>query len=409
MFVVAGAGIVGLATALELKRRFPRDRVVVLEAADTIASAQTAHNSGVVHAGIYYRPGSLKARLCVEGARLIAERCERLDLPFRRCGKLIVARDGRERERLDELARRAKANGVSGARIVGRDEIRMREPHCAGIAALWSPATAVTDFRAVALSLADELRSHGGEIRTGARVVGVERALGASGRDVARSAPLAVRLAGGEVVGARFLVACAGLGADRLAAAAGIATPVRIVPFRGGYRLVNGGSAELVRALVYPVPDPRLPFLGVHLSRHIDGSVTLGPTALPWPWRAHAPRLRGRELVRDLRDFFAWRGTVRALWRHRRAGLRELVVAVCPALLAHAARSYVPALDPHDLRPGPAGVRAQAVARDGTLVDDFLVVEGERQLHVLNAPSPAATSALALARTIAARAAARID
>ncbi len=406
--VVIGAGIVGLATARELQQRLPRQRVLVLEGASAPALGQTARNSGVVHAGIYYRPASLKARLCVEGARLLAAHCERRDLPFERCGKVIVARDERERQRLEELLRRARANGVRGVEIVDRRRLAAIEPHCVGVAALWSPTTAVTDFRAVAHSLADELRQLGGELRTWAQVEAVAaRPTGAAGRS-----PLTVALASGERLAASFVVACAGGDADRLAAASGLAPQVRILPFRGSYRTIRAPSSRLVRALIYPVPDPQLPFLGVHLSRHVDGVVTLGPTALPWPLRGlpggTAVSTRRARLRRHLVDSARWPGTRRALWRYRRAGMRELSRWLCPRLLATDARSYVPALDPRDFAPGPAGIRAQAVARDGTLVDDFLVSEGPGMLHVLNAPSPAATSALALARLIADRVAARL-
>lgn len=406
--VVIGAGIVGLATARELQQRLPRQRVIVLERGSEPALGQTARNSGVVHAGIYYRPGSLKARLCVEGGRLIAAYCERLDLPFERCGKVIVARDERERPRLEELLRRARANGVRGVEIVDRQRLAAIEPHCVGVAALWSPMTAVTDFRAVAHSLADELRQLGGELRTRAQVEAIGRGpTGATG-----NSRLTVALANGERFTASFVVACAGADADRLAAAAGLAPQVRIVPFRGSYRTIKAPSSQLVRALIYPVPDPELPFLGAHLSRHVDGVVTLGPTALPWPLRGlpsgTGVSARRARVLKHLIHSARWPGTRRALWRYRRAGVRELSRWLWPRLLVADARSYVPALDPRDFAPGPSGIRAQAVARDGTLVDDFLVSEGPRMLHVLNAPSPAATSALALAKLIADRVEARL-
>ena len=382
---VVGGGILGVAVARELASRRPQRRVVVLEREPELGAHQTSHNSGVIHAGVYYAPGSLKARLCVSGARELYELCERRGVPHERCGKVIVARDRSELPRLDELERRGRANGVPGLRRLGAAELGELEPHCRGVAALYSPATGIVDFAAVARALATDAEERSVEVRTGWPVESVG---GAPGR---------VELGHqGAALTARFAVFCAGALADRLAVADGASPDPRIVPFRGAYMRLR--RPELVRALIYPVPDPRLPFLGVHLSRHLGGQVSLGPTALLVGARdAYALR---RVRPRDLGDTLAWPGTWRMLRRFWRTGMTELGHALSRRSLARAAASYVPAIEPGDLEPWFAGVRAQAVGRDGRLIDDFVISRTERALHVRNAPSPAATSALALARLI---------
>ncbi|HLM27095.1 MAG TPA: L-2-hydroxyglutarate oxidase [Thermoleophilaceae bacterium] len=356
---VVGAGIVGLAVARELAARRPGASLCVLEAEAAIARHQTALNSGVVHAGIYYRPGSLKARLCVEGARELYELCERAGVRHERCGKVIVARDAGELGPLDELERRGRANGVPGLHRLDALGIEELEPHCRGVAGLHSPNTGIVDFPGVARALAAGL-----EVFTGAAVSGV--------REQGRR--LALRHARGETR-ARFAVFCAGRQSARLAVRTGAPRHPRIVGFRGSYLRLR--RPELVRSLVYPVPDPALPFLGVHLTRHIDGEVLLGPTALPLG--VHLP-------------LFA---------RHWRAGLAELRRAASPRSLVRDAAAFVPELDRGDVEPAFAGVRAQAVGRSGRLLDDFAFSRTARALHVRNAPSPAATSALAIARLVA--------
>jgi (S)-2-hydroxyglutarate dehydrogenase len=382
-FAVVGGGILGLATARELlRRRAPS--VVVLERESKLAQHQTGHNSGVVHAGIYDAPGSLKARLCVEGARELYEYCEESGVPFEKRGKLIVARDASELPRLDELERRGRANEVPGLRRVDATGLREIEPHARGVAALHSPATGVVDFAAVAESLAAEIRASGGDIQMNADVTEIE----------VSSDRLRV-VCGSDELRPRFAIFCAGAWADELAVMAGADPDPRIVPFRGAYLRLRPDRAGLVRGLIYPVPDPALPFLGVHLSRHIDGNVSLGPSALLAPTRlAHS---------------LAWPGTWRMARRWWRTGATELSHAVSNRRFARAAASYVPALEPGDFSPWYAGIRAQAVARDGRLVDDFVISETERALHVRNAPSPAATSCLALARLIVDRAEPGLD
>jgi (S)-2-hydroxyglutarate dehydrogenase len=372
--VVVGAGILGLAVARELRIRNPDLSLCVLEREPVIGFHQTSHNSGVIHAGIYYAPGSLKAELCVEGARDLYDFCERRGIPYERCGKLIVALDGDELGRLDELERRGRANGVPGLRRLGADELREIEPHAAGIAALHSPATGIVDFAAVARAMADELREAGVDVLTGCEVTG--------------TAATARRLRVEHTLGstdARFAVFCAGAWSDRLAQRSGAPHDPRIVPFRGAYLKLRPERRALVRALIYPVPDPGLPFLGVHLTRHVSGDVLVGPTALLVP--------RAKSL--------AWPGTWRMMRRWWRTGATELWHALSRAQLARAAARYVPELSPRDVVPAFAGVRAQAVARDGRLVDDFVFSHTERALHVRNAPSPAATSSLAIARRVA--------
>lgn len=388
---VVGAGIVGLATARELLRRRPGSRVVVLEREQAVAQHQTGHSSGVVHAGIYYRPGSLKARLCVRGAALLADFCAERALPFERCGKLIVARRDSELPALDELERRGRANGVAGLRRLRGSEIADVEPHAVGVAALHSPGTAIADFAVVARALADDVRARGGELVLGCRVGALHE----------RGAEVVVSHEGGELR-ARRAIACAGLWADRLATAAGGPADPRIVPFRGQYLALAPSARPLVRGLIYPVPDPRLPFLGVHLTRTVSGDVLLGPTALIAGAR-DGYRLR-QVRPRDVAQTLAWPGTWRLLARYPRAAMDELRLAVSNAAFVAQARAYVPELRSADLAPGPAGVRAQALARDGTLVEDFATSGTAAVLHVRNAPSPAATAALALAELIADRA-----
>lgn len=385
---VVGAGIVGLATAREMLRRRPGLRLLVVDKEHQVGFHQTGHNSGVIHAGIYYRPGSLKARLCVAGARELYEFCDRHAIPAQRSGKVIVAADPSELGRLDELERRAAANEVPGVRRVDADGLAEVEPHARGVAALVSPHTGIVDFALVARALADEVAEAGGRVLLDWPVTTVDHA---ARRVVLRSRD--------RTLSARYLVSCAGAWSDRLAVAAGAPADPRIVPFRGAYLKLRPAARPLVRSLIYPVPDPRLPFLGVHLTRTADGDVLLGPTALLAGAR-DAYRLR-RVRARDLAATAAWPGTWRMGRRFWRAGLAEIRHALRTRAMLDDARRYVPELGPGDVEPGPAGVRAQAVGRDGSLLDDFVVSRTERGLHVRNAPSPAATSSLALARLIA--------
>jgi (S)-2-hydroxyglutarate dehydrogenase len=388
---VVGGGIVGIATARELQLRHPGARVLVIEREKALATHQSGHSSGVIHAGIYYAPGSLKARLCVAGAARLYTYCEQRGIEARREGKVIVATEQSELPRLDELERRGTANAVPGLRRIGPDELREVEPHATGLSALQSPATGVVDFRAVTEAMAADLRDAGGTVATDCEVQSID----------ATGASVSIRHSAGSTEAAK-IVLCAGPWADRLAVAAGADPEPRVVPFRGAYLRLKPARADLVRASIYPVPDPELPFLGMHLTRSPDGEVLLGPTALLVGAR-DAYRL-GRVVPRDLRESLTWPGTRRMMRKHWRAGLTELSRAVSMRSFVAECRRYVPELRLEDVeRSGRSGVRAQAIARDGSLIDDFVVSETERAIHVRNAPSPAATASLALAELIADR------
>src|SRR4051812_13735178 len=386
--VIIGGGILGLAVARELLIRHPGTSLCVLEREDRLAAHQTSHSSGVIHAGIYYAPGSLKARLCVEGARLLYAYCDERGIEARPDGKLIVAADEGELPRLDELERRGRENQVPGLRRLGGDAISEIEPHARGIAALHSPETGVVDFAKVASSYAADVEKAGGTVITGAGV----RSLTPRGERITVEHDRGTTEAGG-------VVSCAGAWADRLAIAAGAPAEPRIVPFRGAYLRLRSERRELVNASIYPVPDPELPFLGGHLTRGIDGEVLLGPSALMVGAR-DAYRL-GRLRPRDLADNLTWPGTWRLARRFWRTGLREFRHAASKRAFIRELRRFVPELELQDVLPGPSGIRAQALDRDGRLVDDFVVHRTGRALHVRNAPSPAATSSLALAKMIA--------
>ena len=388
--VVVGAGIVGLAVAREMALRHDGLAVAVLDREPVIGAHQTSHSSGVIHAGIYYAPSSLKARLCVAGAAELYSYCDERGIPARRTGKLIVATREPEITRLDELERRGAANGVPGLRRLAASELGEVEPHVTGIAGLHSPATGVVDFAEVAAAYADDVTRTGGTVTTACAVESIA--------EHDRGATVTHR---GGTTRARAVAVCAGAWSDRLAIAAGAPPEPRIVPFRGAYLRLRADRAELVRANIYPVPDPDLPFLGAHLTRGPNGTVLLGPSALLVGARDayRLARIRGN----DLRDTLAWPGTWRLVGRHWRTGLTELRRASSKRAFVAEARRFVPALRADDFVAGPAGIRAQAVARDGSLVDDFVVSQTECTLYVRNAPSPAATSSLPLARLIAER------
>jgi L-2-hydroxyglutarate oxidase LhgO len=387
--VVIGAGIVGLASAREILHRRPGSRLAVLDKEDGVGRHQTGHNSGVIHTGLYYAPGSLKARLCVEGARELYAYADRRGIATERCGKLIVATDEGERAGLDELMRRGNANGVEGLELVGPERIREIEPHVEGVAAIWSPNTGIVDFSAVASAFADDIREAGGEILTGHEV----RRVGE------RRGEVVTLTSQGPVIGRRVLVA-AGLHADRLARRNGASPEPAIVPFLGRYWQLRPERRQLVRNLVYPVPDPRFPFLGVHFTRRIDdGAVWLGPNAV-LAFAREGYRRRDIRL-RDLAEVVTNPGFLRLARTYLRTGLAEMYRDAFKGAFIDACRRFVPELRADDAIPGPTGVRAQCLSRDGTLLDDFVFsASGSRVLHVRNAPSPAATSALAIAREV---------
>jgi L-2-hydroxyglutarate oxidase len=378
-YVIVGAGIVGLAVAHRLLLDRPQATVTVIEKDQRVGAHQTGHNSGVIHSGIYYRPGSLRARLCVAGARSMVRFCTEHGVPVEVTGKLIVATGQDELPRLHALAERAAANGVP-ARLLDPVGAREIEPHVACVAALHIETTGITDYRAVCDRLAKIVVERGGQVRLGARVT----AIGAG----------VVQTTDGDVP-VDVLVNCAGLHADRIARLAGCRPEVRIVPFRGEYFTVR---RDLVRGLIYPVPDPGLPFLGVHLTRMVDGSLHAGPNAVlalareGYRW--------GRVDLRDLAEAAGYPGLWRLARQHLGTGVAEVRRSLSRRRFAASLARLVPEVTRDDLVPAPAGVRAQAVTRSGALADDFLLLRGDRQLHVLNAPSPAATSSLEIARRI---------
>lgn len=386
--VIAGAGIVGLATALALSEAHPELRLAVLDKEPEVARHQSSHNSGVVHSGLYYRPGSFRARLAVEGAARLEAFCAEHGLPFVRCGKVIVATDDSEVPRLEELHRRGIENGVPGLELIDSRRLRALEPHAAGVAAVWSPNTAITDFGLVARTMARLATAHGVALRLGSRVVAVEE----------EAQRLRLETTTGPLT-ARYLVNCAGLHSDALARAAGERPEVRIVPFRGEYYRLAPQRRGLVRSAIYPVPDPRFPFLGVHLTRTVDGEVEAGPNAVlafareGYSW--------GRLDPAELADALAFPGLWRMAREHWRAGLFEAYRSLSKGAFVRSLRKLVPEVREADVERHGAGVRAQALRPDGTLVDDFVFLASHRALHVLNAPSPAATASLAIGRHVA--------
>ncbi|MFD6398625.1 L-2-hydroxyglutarate oxidase [Nocardia sp. NPDC060249] len=382
-FCVIGGGIVGVATAHRLLTEYPEASLVLIEKEATLGAHQTGHNSGVIHSGIYYPPDSLKARLCRAGARWTKEFAAAHDIPFRECGKLLVATDSAEHERMLALYERSIANGVE-VEAIDAAELRRREPRITGVGALFVPATGIIDYTRITAALATEVEAMGGRILLGTAVDAITESVSA----VTVSGP-----AGSVTAGT--LIVCAGLQADRMARKAGINTDFRIVPFRGEYYRLPAERAELVRTLIYPVPDPALPFLGVHLSPTIDGDLTVGPNAVLGLSREGYRK--GSVNRRDAVDVLSFAGVRRVARDHLATGIRELRNSVFKRGYLAECRKYCPELGTGDLLPHRAGIRAQAVLRDGTLVHDFLIERTPRSIHVLNAPSPAATSAMPIA------------
>jgi L-2-hydroxyglutarate oxidase LhgO len=390
--VIVGGGILGLATARLVANEVPDADVQVFEKEHGLAQHQTSHNSGVVHAGLYYAPGSLKARLCVRGVSLLKAFCLEHGVRYDECGKLVIATDEREMTRFDALEERARANGVPGLRRFGETELRAIEPRASGIAALHSPATAIVDFGEVARAMADDARASGARINPGLEA---GRVLGA-GREAE------IELADGTVIRADRAIVCAGLHADRLARTSGQPAEPRIMPFRGEYWQLRAERRDLVRGLIYPVPDPTLPFLGIHLTRKIDGSVLIGPNAILAS--AREGYRRTAFVARDVWDTLGWPGAPRLFRRYWRVGVAEIYRTLSKRAFIREAQRYVPQLQASDAIRAPAGVRAQAVDRDGTLVDDFRLATDGPVLWVRNAPSPAATSSFAIAEELVQRA-----
>lgn len=385
---VVGAGLVGLSVARALSEQLPGAAIVVVDKEDRVAAHQSSHNSGVIHSGLYYKPGSLKARLCVEGRNAIYEVCETEGVAARRSGKLVIATRASEIPALDELERRGKANGLVGLERLGPDGIADHEPNAVGLEALYVPEAGVADYPALAEKLAARLAEAGAEILTGHAVTAIAQS--ADGVEVT---------AGERTLRSRVLVNCGGLHADRIAAMAGVQSSIRIIPFRGEYYRMKEPAAQLIKALIYPVPDPRFPFLGVHFTRRIDGTVEVGPNAVLAMGREHYSG-EGRDWS-DLREALGTRGFRTLARRHWLSGVKELAGSRSRWLYAQQARRLVPATRHSQLTEGGVGIRAQAVNTDGSLVDDFVIERAGATLHVLNAPSPGATACLAIGKYLA--------
>ncbi|MFZ0362442.1 MAG: L-2-hydroxyglutarate oxidase [Terriglobales bacterium] len=392
---VIGGGIVGLSFAMQATEIFPRIRIVVLEKESGVARHQTGHNSGVIHSGVYYKEGSLKARLCVAGGREMVEFCTRHGIPHEVCGKLIVATNSEEAARLEDLLARGVANGLEGLRLLAREAMLEIEPHAGGVRALHVPSTGITDYAAVTAKYAEIATQHGAEVRTGAEVVGFDRSGGTSGGTSGNA--VVVRTRAGDFA-ARYVVNCAGLQSDRVARMAGDDPQMILVPFRGEYYDLAAARQSLVRGLIYPVPDPRYPFLGVHFTRRIQGNVDAGPNAV-LAFQREGYRWRDFDFGETMEVLLdaGFRAMARQHWKN---GLGEFRRSLWKREFVRSCQRLVPEVRMEDMTPGGSGVRAQAVGADGALVDDFRFVARERFLHVLNVPSPAATASLPIGREI---------
>ena len=388
-FCIIGGGIVGLATAVALAKQRPGAGILILEKEASLGRHQTGHNSGVIHAGIYYAPGSLKAELCRRGAQRTKEFCGEHGIPFEVCGKLLVATNALELRRMEALVERARQNRIEIERLDGA-ELRRQEPSIVGLGALHVKETGIVDYGRICETMGAVVRRSGGTIETSVEVTAIRET----------ASEVFVSSARGEWK-ARHLIACAGLQSDRLARLAGLKIDHQIVPFRGEYYRLPATRSGIVRHLIYPIPDPELPFLGVHLTRMIDGTVTVGPNAVLGFSREGYPKFSFS--ARDVAEYAAYPGFWRVMWKNRRHGLTEMRNSLFKAGYLKECRKYCPSLNLEDLLPYEAGIRAQAIMRDGTLVHDFLFVESPRMLHVCNAPSPAATSAIPIGEMIAAK------
>jgi L-2-hydroxyglutarate oxidase len=394
-FAIIGAGIVGLAAAREILRARPRSSIILLEKENAVAWHQTGHNSGVIHSGIYYAPGSLKARLCREGAAATMAFCAEQGIKYENCGKLLVATNERERVRMEALFERAKQNGIEVLPI-DRAGLMCLEPNITGVGALLVPSTGIVDYRMVASAIAQIVTAQGADLLLGAEVVAI-----AENKDgVEISTPK-------QSFRARALIVCAGLQSDRLAKLSGLRIDHRIVPFRGEFYTLPKSRAGLINRLIYPIPDPKLPFVGIHLTRTIDGRIIAGPNAVLGFAREGYGKFSFSR--RDVVDYMAFPGFWKVIGTHLASGVEEMRNSLWKQGYLAQCRKYCPSLSLADLQPGVAGIRAQAVLRDGTLVQDFLFAETARMLHVCNAPSPAATSAIPIARMIAGKVLARLE
>jgi len=383
---IVGGGILGLATAMRLLEQYPHLKVAILEKEDRIATHQSGHNSGVLHSGIYYKPGSLKATLCVRGKQALLRFCDEHGIPYKLCGKVIVALNEGELPRLQELYQRGLSNGVPGVEMIGPERLRELEPHAAGIQALYSPNTGVIDYVRVAEAYARLVREKGGVILTGHEVT-----------DIIKGSPVVLETTGGDME-AKYLITCAGLQSDRLARKTGAPDNLRIVPFRGDYYTLKPEKAYLCKSLIYPVPDPAFPFLGVHFTIRMDGQVWAGPNAVLAFAREGYSRFDVNP--RDLLEVLTYSGFRHLALKYWRMGTAEMYRDYSKNAFVAAMQAYVPEVTGDDVIFGPSGVRAQALAADGSLVDDFSILNARNIIHVRNAPSPAATSSLAIGETI---------
>jgi L-2-hydroxyglutarate oxidase LhgO len=385
--IIIGGGVVGLGVALEITRRFPRCRLLVLEKEDCVARHQSGHNSGVIHSGVYYKPGSLKARLCVTGAAAMVEFCREHGVPHQVCGKVIVATAEEELPRLEDLRKRGEANGLTGLRMIGPEELHEIEPNAAGLRALVVPSTGITDYAVVCDKYAELIAAKGGTVQTSAEATAISR----SPNEIVVQTPKGA-------FSTHALINCAGLYSDRISRMAGDDPGVMIVPFRGEYYDLTSERASLVKALIYPVPDPRFPFLGVHFTRRITGKVDAGPNAVLA--LAREGYQHSDINLRDLAGSLGYGGFWRMAGKNWRSGLGEWHRSLSKAAFVRALQRLLPVITEQDLVPGGSGVRAQALKPDGALVDDFQFVPSGKVLHVLNVPSPAATASLMIGKAI---------
>lgn len=388
--IVIGNGIVGSSTALQLKKQYPGLSILLIDKECECAQHQTGHNSGVVHAGVYYLPESLKANFCKRGAVLTRQFCRQYSLPYQQCGKLLVATDELELERMEGLRLRCHENEIE-VHILSAQELKQREPHIVGKGALLVPATAITDYPAITRQMVSLFKGAGGETLFGEEVVEIEE----------REQNIRV-VTGNNIIEASYLMVCGGLMADRLARMMGITVDFQIVPFRGEYYQLRKGLEDIVKHLIYPIPDPELPFLGVHLTPMVDGSLTVGPNAvLGWKREGYA---RINVSFTDIKEMFSFPGLWRLIGANINSGIKEMFDSLYLPGYLKRVKKYCPSIVSSDLQPHPAGIRAQAVMKDGSLVHDFLFAESARSLHVCNAPSPAATSAMPIGEYLCTRA-----
>ncbi|EPC04491.1 hydroxyglutarate oxidase [Litchfieldella anticariensis FP35 = DSM 16096] len=388
-FIVIGGGILGMSTAMQLIKAYPDHKMLVVEKEDALAQHQTGHNSGVIHAGVYYKPGSLKARFCLEGNRATKAFCDEHGIHYEACGKLLVATNDMEMQRMEALWERTRANGLE-RHWLNADELREREPNITGTGAIFVPSSGIVDFGEVTRAMAREFEHLGGGIQLSSRVTGIDE----------RPHEVVVKTSQGELT-TRYLIACSGLMADRIVRMVGKNPGFTICPFRGEYYQLPAQHNRIVNHLIYPIPDPSMPFLGVHLTRMIDGSVTVGPNAV-LALKREGYRKSDISLP-DMASMFSNRGILKALMGNLRPGMTEIKNSFSKKRYLEEVRKYCPSLTIDDLAPYPAGVRAQAISRDGKLIDDFLFVNSRRTVNVCNAPSPAATSALPIGAHIVAK------